>query len=192
MKIVTVPIEEIKSNPDNPRLIKDEKFLKLVNSIKSFPEMLNIRPIVVNNDMIVLGGNMRLKACKEAGLKTVPIIKVNNLTEAQQKEFIIKDNVGFGDWDWDVLSNEWDSVELGEWGLNVYTATDFDNYDEISSENLSEFTETENRKRLIIQFENDIMKRQFLDRLGGKYKDIPTKTLSIRYEFENDSDNKSS
>jgi hypothetical protein len=114
-----VKISEVKTNPNNPRTIKDDKFAKLVKSIKEFPEMLNLRPIVVNDDMIVLGGNMRLKACKEAGLKEVPIIKASNLTEQQQKEFIIKDNVGFGEWEWDSLANEWEAEELSEWGLDI-------------------------------------------------------------------------
>ena len=105
MKTEMVKITEIQKNPDNPRLIKDSKFEKLVKSIKEFPEMLNLRPIVVNNEMVVLGGNMRLSACKEAGLKNIPIIKADDLTEEQQKEFIIKDNVSFGEWDWDMLGN---------------------------------------------------------------------------------------
>ena len=100
MKIETVKISAVKSNPNNPRIIKDDKFKKLVTSIKEFPQMLNIRPIVVNDEMIVLGGNMRLKACIEAGLKEVAIIKASDLTPEQQNEFIIKDNVGFGEWDW--------------------------------------------------------------------------------------------
>lgn len=112
-------ISSIKPNPDNPRIIKDDAFHKLVRSIKEFPEMLDIRPIVVNSEMIVLGGNMRLRACKEAGLKEVPIIKADNLTPDQQREFIIKDNVSGGEWDWEILANEWDSVELDEWGLDV-------------------------------------------------------------------------
>lgn len=114
-------LTEIKSNPNNPRIIKDDKFKKLVKSIQEFPEMLDLRPIVVNDDMIVLGGNMRLKACKEAGLKEVSIIKASELTEEQQRAFIIKDNVGYGEWDWDILANEWDSEELVEWGLDVWT-----------------------------------------------------------------------
>jgi len=114
-----VKISEIKPNPNNPRIIKDDKFKKLVNSINEFPEMLEIRPIVVNSEMIVLGGNMRLKACKEAGLKEVPIIIADNLTEEQQKEFIIKDNVSGGEWDWEVLANEWDAEKLEEWGLDL-------------------------------------------------------------------------
>jgi site-specific DNA-methyltransferase (adenine-specific) len=119
MNIEEVNIKEVKTNPNNPRVLKDDKFKKLVESIKSFPKMLEIRPIVVNNDMVVLGGNMRLKACKEAGLKKVHIIKAEELTEEQQREFIIKDNVGFGEWDWDMLANEWDSKELDDWGLDV-------------------------------------------------------------------------
>ena len=115
-----VKITEVKTNPNNPRLIKDDKFKKLVKSIKEFPQMLELRPIVVNDDMVVLGGNMRLKACKEAGLKEVPIIKASDLTDEQQKEFIVKDNVGFGEWDWDILANEWDAVQLEEWGLDGF------------------------------------------------------------------------
>ena len=114
-----VKLSEIKPNPNNPRLIKDEKFAKLVKSIKEFPQMLELRPIVVNDDMIVLGGNMRLKACKEAGLKEVPIIKASSLTPEQQKEFIIKDNVGFGEWDWDLIANEWDTEQITGWGLDI-------------------------------------------------------------------------
>ena len=114
-----VKISEVKSNPNNPRQIKDDKFAKLVQSIKDFPEMLDIRPIVVNADMVVLGGNMRFKACKEAGLKEVPIIVAENLTDEQQKEFIIKDNVSGGEWDWDMLANEWEVEQLDAWGLDV-------------------------------------------------------------------------
>ena len=111
-------ISEVKLNPNNPRLIKDDKFKKLVQSIKDFPEMLNIRPIVVNQDMIILGGNMRYKACKEAGLKEVPVI-ITDLTEEQQREFLIKDNTSGGEWDWEVLANEWDSEQLEAWGLDL-------------------------------------------------------------------------
>lgn len=119
MKITKAKIGQIKRNPNNPRVIKDEKFGKLVQSIKDFPQMLEIRPIVVNDDMIVLGGNMRLKACKEAGLKEVPIIKASDLTEDQQREFIIKDNVGFGEWDWELIASEWDTEQIEEWGLDL-------------------------------------------------------------------------
>jgi DNA modification methylase len=119
MKSELIDIKKVKSNPNNPRIIKDDKFKKLVASILEFPKMLEIRPIVVNDDMIVLGGNMRLKACIHAGLKEVPIIKVSDLTEQEQKQFIIKDNVSGGEWDWNMLANEWDAEELDAWGLDV-------------------------------------------------------------------------
>ncbi len=119
MQVNKVNINEVKTNPKNPRLIKDDKFRKLVKSIEEFPQMLELRPIVVDENNIVLGGNMRLKACKEAGLKEVFIVKAENLTELQKDEFIVKDNVGFGEWDWDMLANEWDADKLDEWGLDV-------------------------------------------------------------------------
>jgi DNA modification methylase len=119
MKVEQVKISEVKTNPKNPRLIKDDKFRKLVKSIQEFPQMLELRPIVVDENNIVLGGNMRLKACKEAGLKEVYIVKAENLTEQQKDEFIVKDNVGFGEWDWDMLANEWDTEKLDEWGLDL-------------------------------------------------------------------------
>jgi DNA modification methylase len=126
MNSVLTKISAIKRNPNNPRILKDDKFVKLTQSIKDFPQMLDIRPIVVNDDMVVLGGNMRLKACKEAGLKEVPVMKVSALTEEQQREFIIKDNVGFGEWDWELLQAEWDNDLLEDWGLGL----DFDPVDD--------------------------------------------------------------
>jgi DNA modification methylase len=111
-------IADIKLNPNNPRLIKDDKFKKLVQSIKDFPEMLDIRPIVVNKDMIILGGNMRYRACKEAGIKEIPVI-VTDLSEDKQREFLIKDNTSGGEWDWDMIANEWDADELEAWGLDL-------------------------------------------------------------------------
>jgi DNA modification methylase len=119
MKQTTVAISRLKINPDNPRTIKDDKFQKLVESVKSFPEMLSIRPIVVNEEMVVLGGNMRLKACQAAGVEKVPVIIAEGLSQEQQREFIIKDNVSGGEWDWDVLANEWDAGQLEEWGLDI-------------------------------------------------------------------------
>ena len=138
MKIDKVNINTVKANPDNPRVIKDHKFRKLVQSIKDFPEMLEIRPIVVNQDMIVLGGNMRLKACKEAGLKEVPIIQAGNLTEKQQREFIIKDNVSGGEWDWELLAKEWDTELLDEWGLDVWRPEEEVDYSILDDEDLED------------------------------------------------------
>jgi len=134
MKTETVKIGNVKSNPNNPRVIKDDNFRKLVNSIKEFPKMLKIRPIVVNDDMIVLGGNMRLKACKEAGLKEVPIIKASDLTEDEQRQFIIKDNVSGGEWDWDMLNSEWDTEKLEEWGLDMPIIMEEPSMDELIGE----------------------------------------------------------
>ncbi len=154
--IQKVKINEVKANPNNPRIIKDDKFAKLVKSITDFPQMLNLRPIVVNDDMVVLGGNMRLKACKEAGLKEIPIIKASELTEQQQKEFIVKDNVGYGEWDWDDLANNWESEELNEWGLNVpqfEAPVDYSILDSIDLTNeLSEMTNGV-KKAIQIEFE---------------------------------------
>jgi ParB-like chromosome segregation protein Spo0J len=138
MEIRSVKLSEIKSNPNNPRIIKDDKFRKLVNSIQEFPKMLEIRPIVVNADMIVLGGNMRLKACKEAGLKEVPIIFADDLTEDEQKQFIIKDNIGFGEWDWDMLANEWEPELLEDWGLEVWKPAPEIDYSILDDENVEE------------------------------------------------------
>jgi DNA modification methylase len=118
-----IKISQVKSNPNNPRLIKNDKFKKLVKSVQDFPEMLELRPIVVDENMIVLGGNMRLKACIEAGLKEV-WIEVADLTEQQKKEFTIKDNVGFGEWEWDMLANEWEQTELEDWGLDGFPFED--------------------------------------------------------------------
>lgn len=133
--IETVDIDTVILNADNPRILKDDKFKKLVKSVKEFPQMLEIRPIVVNSEMVVLGGNMRLQACKKAGLKQVTIIKADNLTEEQQKEFIIKDNVGFGEWDWSVLANEWDTETVEEWGLDVWVLPEDVDYSILDDEN---------------------------------------------------------
>jgi DNA modification methylase len=114
-----VDIKKVIPNPSNPRIIKDDKFKKLVNSIKEFPQMLELRPIVVDSNMVVLGGNMRLKASIAAGLQEVDILIADQLTEEQKAEFIIKDNVGFGEWDWDLLANEWDVEALTDWGLEL-------------------------------------------------------------------------
>lgn len=114
-----VPASKIKLNPKNPRLIKDYQYKRLVESIKRFPQMLEIRPVVVDAGMVILGGNMRYRAAKEAGLKQIPIIKADQLTEDQKQEFIIWDNVADGEWDWDILANEWNEQGLKDWGLDI-------------------------------------------------------------------------
>ena len=145
-----VKISKVKPNESNPRFIKDNKFKKLVKSIKDFPEMLKLRPIVVNKDLVVLGGNMRLKACKEAGLKEVYILKADELTEQQQREFIVKDNVGYGEWDWDILANEWDTDLLEEWGLELSLGQQIDDLEEDDEIELPQSVQLEPPKEYIL------------------------------------------
>jgi len=115
-------LSEIKSNPNNPRFIKDDKFQKLVNSIKDFPKMMKLRPIIIDGEGVILGGNMRYRVLKHLGYKDIPddwVKKADELTEEEKRRFIIEDNVGFGEWDWDMIANEWDAEKLAEWGLDL-------------------------------------------------------------------------
>lgn len=132
MDIQKIDINKIKLNPNNPRLLKDEKFKKLVKSIKDFPEMLNIRPLVLNKDNVILWWNMRFRALKEAWIKEIPVIIANNLTEDQEKEFIIKDNASFGEWNFEELVNKWDDLPLEDWGIDIPKMEDID-FDSIES-----------------------------------------------------------
>ena len=118
-KASNMKITEIKPNPNNPRICRDAKFKLLVKSIQEFPEMLGLRPIVIDENNVILGGNQRYRACIEAGLLDVPVIHANNLTEEQKKQFIVRDNISTGDWDFDLLANEWSIQELDEWGLDI-------------------------------------------------------------------------
>ncbi len=159
-------LSEIKPNPNNPRLIKDDKFKKLCQSIKDFPEMMELRPIVVNKDMIILGGNMRYKAAKEIGLKEIPVT-IADLTEDQQREFLIKDNTSGGEWDWEVLANEWNSEELESWGLDL-PSFDINN----ETDDLSDDFETNFRIEIILNDEktqellyNELISRNYECRL---------------------------
>lgn len=151
-----VKVKDLKANPNNPRYIRDAKFEKLKKSIQDFPEMLKLRPVVVDDNMMVLGGNMRLKALKELGIDEVEIIKAKDLTEKQKAEFIIKDNVGFGEWDWDILANDWDNEQLNEWGLDVWQPeTDVD-YSILDDEDVSQQLEDMTggvKKAIQIEFE---------------------------------------
>jgi hypothetical protein len=155
-----VKLYKIKGNPKNPRIIKNDKFKKLVKSIQEFPEMLEKRPIVVDEDMMVLGGNMRLKASKEAGLKEVWIDIAEGWTQEQKDEFIVKDNVGFGDWEYDMLANEWDSVKLAEWGLDVWQNEDdikeIQNPENVESENPFATELDRESNYIVLKFDNDI------------------------------------
>jgi len=152
-----VKISEVKPNPKNPRIIKDGKFQKLVKSIQEFPDMLNKRPLIVFTDVdgkyVVLGGNMRLKALNELKFKEIPVIIADEWTEEQKAEFLIKDNVGFGEWDWDSLANEWDSEKLDDWGLNVpnYENTDIDLDAFFEEDN----TEKEEKFKIVLEYSEE-------------------------------------
>lgn len=178
METTKVQINKIKKNPKNPRLIRDSKFEKLVKSIQEFPQMLEIRPIVVNTDMVILGGNMRFEAAKKAGLKEVSIIIADKLTVDQQAEFIIKDNVGFGDWDWDALANEWDEELLEDWGLDIpkwQAGFDVNNMTEDNIDIEEEFDPigvSKGLTRLVIIFDNITVANEWIEKnnLNIEYK----------------------
>ena len=163
MKTEFVSIKKVHLSPTNPRVIKDHKFRKLVQSIKEFPQMLEMRPIVVDEEMVVLGGNMRLRACLEAGLMEVPIIRATELTEQQKKEFVIKDNSSFGEWDWDLLANEWDIQDLDQWGLDI-PASYFDDDKEP-------------------EFDKDILDQQLDTYINSKVKQITLYFDNQQYEY---------
>jgi len=175
-----VKISKVKGNPNNPRIIKNDKFKKLVKSIKDFPEMLKLRPIVVDEDMMVLGGNMRLKASKDAGLKEVWIEVAEGLTEEQKKEFIVKDNVGFGEWDWAMLGNEWNTIKITEWGLDVWENQDDKNEldAELEWSGMPEFNNKDltPKRQLIISFRNEDDIKTFANLIK---QNITDKTKSI-------------
>ena len=149
-------INELKLNKENPRIIKNKRFKQLVQSIKDFPEMLELRPIVIDEENVILGGNMRTRACIEIGLKEIPVKIAKGLTEEQKREFIIKDNANFGDWEWDILANEWDMSSLKEWGVEVYF--DNDDFKELGNPDNSE---TENRFALEIDKESNYLVLKF-------------------------------
>jgi hypothetical protein len=154
MNIELINISELTVNPNNPRVIKDEKFEKLVQSVKDFPDMLKLRPIVVDENNVILGGNMRFKACKAAKLKQVPVMKASELTEAQKREFIIKDNVSGGEWDWAMLQNEWDTEQLDAWGVDFPGFEPEIDYSILDGEDLSDsLTDMQNGVMKAIQIE---------------------------------------
>jgi len=120
-------LSSLKPNPNNPRLIKDERFVKLVQSIKDFPKMMELRPMVIDKDNIVLGGNMRLKAIQELGMKEIPddwVKKASELTEEEKKRFVITDNNSFGEYDWDIIANEWGDLPIEDWGVDLHLPKD--------------------------------------------------------------------
>ena len=159
-------LKDILPNPDNPRVIKDYKFKKLVDSIKEFPEMLEKRPVVVDENNMILGGNMRYKAALEAGLKEISIIVAYDWTEKQKKEFLIKDNVNYGDWDWDILANVWENKDLNDWGLDVWQTSDSPDMVNKGDENsewigMPEFESKHEDIKIIIAFETEEAREQY-------------------------------
>tara|TARA_R100000935_G_scaffold52446_1_gene79621 strand:+ start:282 stop:878 length:597 start_codon:yes stop_codon:yes gene_type:complete len=182
-----VKISKVKGNPSNPRIIKNDKFKKLVKSIKEFPEMLKLRPIIVDEDFMVLGGNMRLKASKEAGLKEVWIDVAEGLTEEQKKEFIVKDNVGFGEWDWAMLGNEWNTIKITEWGLDVWENQDDKNEldAELEWSGMPEFNNDDlsPKRQIILSFKTDEDVQIFSKLIN---QELTTKTKSIWFPKVND------
>ena len=172
-----IDINKIKLNSNNPRIIKDNQFEKLVQSIKDFPEMLDKRPIVVDEDFVVLGGNMRLEACKKAGLKQVTIIKADNWTKEQKEKFIIKDNISFGDWDWDILANDWDNKELKDWGLNVWQPEENVDYSILDDVDLNKEIDTmyqQTKKSIILEYPAETFEpiKKLYDKLKSEGVDL--------------------
>lgn len=193
--IQKVKITEIFSNPNNPRSIRKDKFEKLVKSIKEFPEMLQLRPIVVNSDMNIIGGNMRFKACEELGLKEVYIIKAENLTDNQVQQFVIKDNVGFGEWDWDILANAWDNKELTNWGIDLWQIDKHQDLDKVNSgdENdewvgMPEFETKDDTLKIIVHFSNELDRQKYAEQYKMEFvkKQLGAWITHYPYEGRND------
>ena len=170
-KSMLVKLSDIKNNPDNPRVLKDDKLAKLVESILDFPKMLEIRPIVINDDMMILGGNMRLKACQEAGLKEVPVIKASDFTEEEQSKFIIKDNVGSGEWDWEILGDDWDAETLKGWGVELPFPDEDVDYSILDDDLESELDALEGGVKKAIQIEFEAHDYKQALEMVKKYRD---------------------
>lgn len=148
VKIKTVKLSEIKLNPDNPRTISKKNMDLLVKSLAEFPDMLDIREIVVDETMTVLGGNMRLLALQKSGVKDCTAKIVSGLTKEQKREFVIKDNSSFGSWDMDALANSWGDLPLAEWGVDLPD-------DWLRDEPIAEPKEESERYKIIFDFEKD-------------------------------------
>ena len=165
-------LSEIKVNKSNPRIIKDEKFKKLIKSLEDFPKMMEFRPIVVNDDGMILGGNMRYRALLDLGYKEVPdnwVKKASDLTDDEKRRFIIVDNLSFGEHDWDALANEWDAEQLEDWGLTVNNFnTDSINLDSFFEEDNSEKI---NKNKIVLEYtdeEFDMVNEAFKNHSGSK------------------------
>lgn len=171
-------IKKIKPNPDNPRVIKDEAYQKLVKSIQDFPQMLELRPIVIDEAGVILGGNMRYRACIDAGMKTVPTVQANTLAEEQKKEFIIKDNLAFGDWDWSAFEEGWDKDQLKDWGLEI---TDFATDVDIDSFFEPRAVESTNSFKIVLEYTEEDYKKvvEAFSHRAGSREQIVAELLGI-------------
>ncbi len=182
-------ITDIKPNPKNPRIIKDAKFEKLVNSIKEFPEMLEKRPLVcytdVDKKLVILGGNMRYKAAKELGIKELSVVLADDWTEEQKAQFLIKDNLGYGEWDWDTIANEWDSDNLIQWGLDIPNFETVLKEPEIDIDKLSEAMDSyiNNTIKQIVLYYNDDKYIDILNNLNRISENEGLKDNSEAVEF---------
>lgn len=182
MKPNSIKIQSVKNNPNNPRVIKDYKFKKLVKSIKEFPEMLKLRPIIVDENNIILGGNMRYKACLELKHDKIWAIQADDLTEKQKKQFIIKDNAGFGEWDWDVLANDWDTKDLKDWGIDVWQPEEAVDYGVLDDIDLDEEIQTmfeQTKKSIILEFSTEEYEKD----VKGLYEDLKRKKVNMSKVF---------
>jgi len=188
MNTKLISINDIKPNPDNPRVIKDEKFKKLVKSIKEFPKMLEIRPIVIDENNVVLGGNQRLKACKEAGLKQIQVIYADDLTEKEKQEFIVKDNSNAGDWDWNILTEKWDLEKLEDWGIDTLKFGNTDVLDQVNYETewvgMPEFESKPEGYKLMVSFETKKDREDFVKERNIEIFRKLDKTWITTYPFK--------
>jgi len=187
-----LPIGKIKSNPDNPRLIKDDNFKKLVQSLKDFPEMAEVREVVLNKDNMILGGNMRFRAMKEAGWKNVPVRIVDWPIE-KQREFIIKDNASHGNWDWDALANKWDMSTLEDWGVGLANLGDFNKIGQVNDGTdewvgMPEFEGADDAYRIVISFEKESERQEFTKTHDIKQMNKESKTWSMWWPYREKDD----
>lgn len=189
MKPKKIEISKLKLNPNNPRTINKSKFERLKKSITEFPKMLELRPIVVDEGFIVLGGNMRLQALKELGIKETFYIQKEDLTPKEKKQFVIKDNASFGDWDWDALANEWETKELKDWGIDVWQPEKEIDYSILDEVNLDDEIQTmyeQTKKSIILEYPTDSFDeiKQLYESLKAKEVNLPDLFYKAMQDYE--------
>ena len=178
MQINYIHISKLINNEDNPRFIRDDMFQKLVKSIEKFPKMLKLRPIITDTKMVVIGGNMRLRACQALGMKKVPVLIAEDFTDEEIKEFIIKDNLGYGQWDYEIIANLYDLEEVKDWGLEVWdhTEANFLDVDEEEKTNSSEGSpgkasdDDYSKFELVMLHENKLLFTDTLNRVKNEFQ----------------------